>query len=546
MVREALKSPEFLVLVIFLIASVFAISPNPFAHGVYVKWVEKDSPLYGVLKPGDVITYVNEKRIEGPDDFRQFYGAGTVRAVVNGDLTIIDLPENPGLRVGEVPKSRVKLGMDLVGGTRVLLKVVGNVSDQVVEETIDTLQARINIYGLREAKFRKAESDGEKYILIEMAGGTRKEIEDLLARQGEFEARIPKNAVFTDGKWILRVFGKNYTLESVNESFEINGVEFVPVNVSGKKAVVEAVAFRSEDIISVCMFDQPGVCRSYVMKSGTKGYEFLFQIFITEKSAERFKDLISDLPVVFDPAAGDFVLKGGVLNLYMDEKRITQLSISPDLKGKIVTQPVVTGFNPTEEGAKKEMKLLQSVLKSGRLPVELELSDIEEISPSLGAEFLNSVFAAAFVGMIAVSLIVFFRYRDPRIVIPMIFTSFSEVLLVLGAAALIGWTIDLPAIAGIIIVIGTGIDAQIMIIDELLSGKRVYTLKERIKRAFFIIFSSAGVTSAAMLPLIYLGAGTPLAGFAITTLIGLGMSVLITRPAFGKICEVLIASKPKS
>ncbi len=546
MVREALKSPEFLVLVIFLIASVFAISPNPFAHGVYVKWVEKDSPLYGVLKPGDVITYVNEKRIEGPDDFRQFYGAGTVRAVVNGDLTIIDLPENPGLRVGEVPKSRIKLGMDLIGGTRVLLRVAGNVSDQVVEETIDTLQARINIYGLREAKFRKAESDGEKYILIEMAGGTRKEIEDLLARQGEFEARIPREAVFTDGKWVLRVFGKNYTLDSVNETFEINGIEFVSANVSGRKAVVEAVAFRSEDIISVCMFDQPGVCRSYVMKSGTKGYEFLFQIFITEKSAERFRDLISDLPVVFDPAAGDFVLKGGVLNLYMDERRITQLSISPDLKGKIVTQPVVTGFNPTKEGAKKEMKLLQSVLKSGRLPVELELSDIEEISPSLGAEFLNSVFAAAFVGMLAVSGIVFFRYRDPRIVIPMIFTSFSEVLLVLGAAALIGWTIDLPAIAGIIIVIGTGIDAQIMIIDELFSGKRVYTLKERIKRAFFIIFSSAGVTSAAMLPLIYLGAGTPLAGFAITTLIGLGMSVLITRPAFGKICEVLIASKPKS
>ena len=124
--------------------------------------------------------------------------------------------------------------------------------------------------------------------------------------------------------------------------------------------------------------------------------------------------------------------------------------------------------------------------------------------------------------------------------IPMIAVSMSEIIIILGVASLINWTIDLAAIAGIIAAIGTGIDAQIIILDQSLRKERVIiTLKERVERAFFIIFGAGGTTIAAMLPLMTIGFGL-LRGFAITTIIGVLAGILIARPAFGVIVRSMI------
>jgi preprotein translocase subunit SecD len=79
------------------------------------------------------------------------------------------------------------------------------------------------------------------------------------------------------------------------------------------------------------------------------------------------------------------------------------------------------------------------------------------------------------------------------------------VVIILGVVALIGYTLDLAAIAGIIATVGTSVDAQVMLVDELLAGAQVYTLKQRVKRAFFMIFGSAATVLAAMLPLAIIG-----------------------------------------
>jgi preprotein translocase subunit SecD len=104
------------------------------------------------------------------------------------------------------------------------------------------------------------------------------------------------------------------------------------------------------------------------------------------------------------------------------------------------------------------------------------------------------------------------------------------------------WTIDLPAIGGIIAAIGTGVDHQIIIADETLSKrkgeKRDYTMKDRIKRAFFIIFGAAATTIAAMLPLMSIGIGF-VRGFAITTIVGVLVGILVTRPAYARIIEAM-------
>jgi preprotein translocase subunit SecD len=117
--------------------------------------------------------------------------------------------------------------------------------------------------------------------------------------------------------------------------------------------------------------------------------------------------------------------------------------------------------------------------------------------------------------------------------------------MILGIAALINWNLDLPSIAGIITAIGTGIDSQIIIMDE--SRNKEESLKEQIKKALFIITTAFATTLVALLPLTgalgFLGIGATsaglLKGFAITTLIGITVGVLISRPAFADIVKQL-------
>ena len=117
----------------------------------------------------------------------------------------------------------------------------------------------------------------------------------------------------------------------------------------------------------------------------------------------------------------------------------------------------------------------------------------------------------------------------------------SEVVLLLGFAALVGWNIDLAAIAGVIIAVGTGVDDQIIITDETLKkeASQYGGFAQRLKRAFFIIMAAYFTTAVAMLPLVFAGAGL-LKGFALTTIAGITIGVFITRPAYGSIIEILL------
>lgn len=103
-------------------------------------------------------------------------------------------------------------------------------------------------------------------------------------------------------------------------------------------------------------------------------------------------------------------------------------------------------------------------------------------------------------------------------------------IIILGIASFIDWNLDFPSIAGILVTIGTGIDQQIIILDEAKQNVNV-SLKQKLKRAFAIILGAYFTALVSLLPLISAGAGL-LKGFAVTTIIGITTGVLITRPAF--------------
>jgi len=115
----------------------------------------------------------------------------------------------------------------------------------------------------------------------------------------------------------------------------------------------------------------------------------------------------------------------------------------------------------------------------------------------------------------------------------------SEIVLILGFAALFKWQLDLAAIAGVIIVAGTGVDHLIIITDETIRGEKIHSMKQRIKNAMFIVIGAYLTTVAGMVPLLWAGAGL-LKGFALTTIAGISFGVLIARPAYAAIIEELL------
>ena len=214
--------------------------------------------------------------------------------------------------------------------------------------------------------------------------------------------------------------------------------------------------------------------------------------------------------------------------------------ISTGLKGQVTTQILISGYGSgsTQEeaydDASTNMKKLQTLLITGSLPYKLEIVKLDSISPFLGEQFTRSLLLLGLFVFIAVSIAIFARYRKIKLTLAVILTMFSEAFLTLAIAAFIKWNLDAPGIAGIIAGIGTGVNDQIVMLDEAHTDETSSTFKERIKRAFFIIVGAFFVIIAAMLPLFWAGAGM-LRGFALTTILGVTTGILITRPAFADI-----------
>ncbi|VVB82876.1 Protein-export membrane protein SecD [uncultured archaeon] len=231
------------------------------------------------------------------------------------------------------------------------------------------------------------------------------------------------------------------------------------------------------------------------------------------------------------------------MDLYIDGKFLSSLQISEGLKGRAETQIQITGtgsgatLDEAQKSANEEMKKLQTVLITGSLPFKLQIVKLDTISPTLGSNFTKYILLAGFISILLVSIIVFVRYRVKSAISPLV-VCISEIIITLGVAAVINWNLDLPSIAGILAAIGTGVDDQIVILDESKNREESLGMKQRIKRAFVIILGAYFTVVASLIPLFWAGAGL-LTGFALTTIIGITIGVLITRPAFADIVRLV-------
>lgn len=524
------KNPRILLWLLVVIISVFVIGPKLDVSGMVVA-----ESNYSALAPGTVVYKVNGVPV---NELVKKNLSGVIEVETNKGIVYVKDWEN--ITLENIPRTNIKFGLDIEGGIRAIIQPVGNVTNNTVNQIIGILQTRINVYGLREVSFRPLMYQDKQFIEIMIAGGTEKDLKTLLERQGVFEARIPLfvedgRVIKLDNEHVISpkngsavIDGKEYR---VGERVLIDGVWFGIEEVDDK-IVLSSTVFRGKDI-QIVFFDPQ---RSFV-RPVEGGYEWGFQVQISDSAAKTFKKITQNLDVVFKPGTQSYL--SSKIYLYLDNKLMDALNIASSLKGRKITTPLIQGAETHQKEAIKEKRRLQSILQSGSLPVSIKIVQMDKISPRLGTDFIMSATNAGLIAMLVVIGFIFLRYRKIKLAIPLIFVSLSEVIIILGMAVAIGWTIDLAAMVGIIAAVGTGVDSQIMILDEIVGFKAEISLREKIKRAFFMIFGAGGTTISAMLPLTVLGFGI-LRGFALTTILGVLIGIFITRPAFGEIVRTIV------
>ena len=197
-----------------------------------------------------------------------------------------------------------------------------------------------------------------------------------------------------------------------------------------------------------------------------------------------------------------------------------------------------------ETTSMEEARELQLSLQAGRLPADLDFAsgNRNSLSPALADQFKTNSLITGLLAVMAVSLVVYGRYRRREVALPMIVTALSEVYILLGFVALAQYPLNLSHLAGFIAVIGTGVDDLIIIGDEILQQVQVETgrvFQSRFRKAFWVIGAAAATTIVAMVPMVGLPLGD-LSGFAIITIVGVLVGVLVTRPAYGDILRNLV------
>ncbi|MCD6495840.1 MAG: hypothetical protein J7K54_01075 [Candidatus Aenigmarchaeota archaeon] len=599
-----LKYWRLWLLLAVVLGSLFAIGFTNKRYGAEVVYVTKTSPAFGKLQQGMIITAVNGVPVRTADEWQKetesITGTVSLDTLENGKISFT-ANGTLGIETHNVQRLNLDFGLDLQGGTRITLKPKENATKNMIDQVIGTLQTRINIYGLKEIKFFPVESPDGWYVQIEATGLSSDVVHELLTSKGTFVAKISKPVSLSGGRGTIKLLDNSYPIEVSNGTIKVNGqnipenrtfvledIVFEAGNVTDNEIVLMGTVYRGDDIELIYTDPQ----HSGLVPSGNI-YRFYFTVLVSSDGAERFAKVTSGIPSQLDLDSGEYYLKDCSIYLYLDNELQSTLRIASSLGGKAYSTPQIEGGRENREDAIEEKLRLQTILRSGSLPVNLETSSISIISPTLGSNFIQSALIAALVAGLTVIVIIFIRYRSFRISIPLVMTGLSEALIILGISAsgpydsgiwmivlvvnvfiigmawwklkdadmsawigallipllgLMSWNIDLPAIGGIIAAIGVGVDQMVIIADETIGGKkitkRLYTLKEKIGKAFFIIFTSAATTTSALLPLLFVAAGIFIRGFVITTIVGLLVGILITRPAYAKIVE-LTASRSK-
>lgn len=476
---EMIKDYRVAIYLVLLIASIIVIFPHPGPSGV------ETNLQFGLdLDGGSWIQLEFQSAVvtfKSDMSVEQF--VTDLKTKLNAEVSLVDentLEIRKGISEEELRQVFSELDTELVSFNP-------GVTKATAEDVKRILENKINSLGTRDAKVYviTALNGISRYVRIEMAGVSMSEAQEIVGKQGKFEIRIHTTGNETEhvlfGDAIQSVANPSQTPPNSNNW----GVSFVITKSAGedlRQAAINSGATKSPD--------------------------------------------------------------GHNLDMILDGKVVYSAPLSPDLAAELQAKATTnllasTGYG--EEG-REQAKLLEIHLRNGALPVGVTIAGSGSVSPELGDQFKFWSVLAGIFALIAVGISVYIRYREPGIVLPMVMINASEVIILL-ASTVFFLQLDLATIAGLIAVLGTGIDQLVIITDEILHEGKVPSpnlYMKRLKRALGIIVASAGTVLIAMLPLAVMDLST-LRGFAIITILGVLVGVLVTRPAYGRIIMSILS-----
>lgn len=243
------------------------------------------------------------------------------------------------------------------------------------------------------------------------------------------------------------------------------------------------------------------------VQSNTRTGEIVVALKLNDEGAEKFSE-----------ATGRLV--GKRIAIFMDDNCI----VAPVVNEMIPSgEAIINGQRDAKEAGE-----LADTIRAGALPFKLVPRHLSSITPLLGEGALNVTINAGILAFILVCLFMIVYYRLPGVVASI--ALFGLIVMQLLAITVLKVSLTLPGIAGIILSIGMGVDANVVIFErikeELRSGKTLgLSVDLGFKRAFAAILDSNVTTLITAIILYWLGTG-PIRGFAVTLTIGVALSFI--------------------
>jgi preprotein translocase subunit SecD len=226
-----------------------------------------------------------------------------------------------------------------------------------------------------------------------------------------------------------------------------------------------------------------------------------------------------------------FVEQKNKSELVIDENGNSVIEQTSYIEKNIISLATVqavlgTSFRITGVGSPQEASELALLLRAGALAAPMKFVEERTVGPSLGKENIELGMKSIIMGLAMVVIFMTLYYRVFGIAANI--SLLINLVLITGIMSLLGATLTLPGIAGIVLTVGMAVDANVLIfarIREELKEKDPQTaIRDGFSRAFITIFDANVTTLIAALILYVIGTG-PVKGFAITLSIGIVTSM---------------------
>ncbi|MBI3659426.1 protein translocase subunit SecD [Candidatus Acetothermia bacterium] len=412
---------------------------------------------------------------------------------------------------GGLRQPNVNLGLDLRGGCMLTVQLdippdaPQDKKDQLLSQTLVVVENRINGLGLTEPIISAVGSDR---VLIQLPGAKDTELcQQIVNIQGQLEFKIVIKSSSVEGE--LKTADLRQEILKSRECY-----------IPKLKDNCQEYLVDTEPLLTGSALE-PGKQQMVVTTpSPSNPSPIVVSLTFNQEGAQKFRDAV----VKVGP---DTAQDAKRLAIVLDKQVYSAPVIRADLyneakNGKLIRQAQITGKFTVDEG-----KLLASVLNAGALPTKLTTIQNATVGPSLGQDSIEKGLSSTLIAGALILLFMVIYYRLSGIIAD--FTMVLNIVVLLGALSLLGATLTLPGIAGIILTIGMGVDSNVLIFErmreELKTGKPARAaIDAGYDRALTTIIDSHVTTLLTGLILFMFGTG-PIRGFAITLCMGITINL---------------------